>query len=238
MAHGIAERGAAVSEPRQSPPCKRATAGALASGPSPVGPRKHTTTARIRPCHSRRPQPPGCIDATEASRPALATSPTPLNPPAQPPPTSPHRPLFSDGRRSLSRGRHSTRARWWMERGRAKRSDGGIDNPRERKHTPRAWRTTCSTAAVKTTEVTRARPHAAGAALLGSMRNRQLGSAAGISQRAARPASSARIPSDSHWSRPQQPARVLAPARRTALEEEDVGRLNRHSDSCRILPRL
>ena len=138
MAHGIAERGAAVSEPRQSPPCKRATAGALASGPSPVGPRKHTTTARIRPCHSRRPQPPGCIDATEASRPALATSPTPLNPPAQPPPTSPHRPLFSDGRRSLSRGRHSTRARWWMERGRAKRSDGGIDTPpRAKTHTPR-----------------------------------------------------------------------------------------------------
>ena len=29
---------------------------------------------------------------------------------------------------------------------------------------------------------------------------------------------------------------MLAPARRTALEEEDVGRLNRHSDSCRILP--
>ena len=138
MAHGIAERGAAVSEPRQSPPCKRATAGALASGPSPVGPRKHTTTTRIRPCHSRRPQPPGCIDATEASRPALATSPTPLNPPAQPPPTSPQRPLFSDGRRSLSRGRHSTRARWWMERGRAKRSDGGIGTPpRAKTHTPR-----------------------------------------------------------------------------------------------------
>ena len=114
----------------------------------------------------------------------------------------------------------------------------GSTPPRERKRTPRARRTTCSTAAVKTTEVTRARPHAAGAALLGSMRNRQLGSAAGISQRAARPASSARIPSDSHWSRPQQPARVLAPARRTALEEEDVGRLNRHSGSCRILPRL
>ena len=215
MAHGIAERGAAVSEPRQSPPCKRATAGALASGPSPVGPRKHTTTARIRPCHSRRPQPPGCIDATEASRPALATSPTPLNPPAQPPPTSPHRPLFSDGRRSLSRGRHSTRARWWMERGRAKRSDGGIGTPpRAKTHTPRTAPDLLDCGS-ETTEVTRARPHAAGAALLGSMRNRQLGSAAGISQRAARPARSARhIPSDSHWRRPQQPARVLAPGRR------------------------
>ena len=135
----MAERGAAISEPRQRRmirPCKRATAGALASGPSPVGPRKHTTTTRIRPCHSRRPQPPGCIDATEASRPALATSPTPLNPPAQPPPTSPHRPLFSDGR-SLSRGRPSTRARCWMEWGRAKKSDDGIDTPpRAKTHTP------------------------------------------------------------------------------------------------------
>ena len=112
-------------------------------------------------------------------------------------------PLFSDGRRSLTRGRHSTRARWWMERGRAKRSDGEIGTPpRAKTHTPRTAPDLLDCGS-ETTEVTRARPHAAGAALLGSMRNRQLGSAAGISQRAARPARSARhIPSDSHWRRP------------------------------------
>ena len=214
MAHGIAARGAAVSEPRQRRPSKRATAGALVSGPSPVGPRTHTTTTRIRPCHSRRPQPHGCIDATEASRPALATSPTPLTPPAQPPPTSPHRPLFSDGRhRSLLRGRHSTRARWWSGVERREAMTGSTP-PRERKRTPRVRRTTCTTAAVKPTEVTSRvaicrRCCAPWLHVEPPTRKRSWDLAA----RPARPARSARIPSDSHWRRPWHPARVLAPAR-------------------------
>ena len=124
---------------------------------------------------------------------------------------------LSDGRRSLSRGRHSTRARWWMERGRAKSEEKRRRDrhpPRAKTHTPRTAHDLLDCGSENHRGDSRAatcRRCCAAPCLHAEPPTRKR--SWDLAARPARPARSARIPSDSHWRRPRQPARVLAPTR-------------------------
>ena len=201
---------------------KRATAGALASGQWPVGPRTHRHTEQQKSARARHGAPHWEMVDANTTKEGCA-----------------QRGVRARGVRHAFRMQTRER-RWHAEREGASQHarTGGAEwseekrrqerHPPASEHTPRARRMTCSTAAVSTTQPPRRPrtwpPHAAGAALLGSMRNRRLGSAAGISQLKARSSPS---------SHPERFASEAAPSSRLACRRQHRARSDAWGDRAR-----